>query len=163
LPAPAQAPAKRSAWPFILAFAVLGIAIGAALHVGRSQPTQQPQRDPGGSAAATGAASLSAAAVTSRAPAPSTAPTPSSTREDSDEIPPGVEVPDDYGLVDVVAPPAAHVRIDGAIAGAGPEVRLVAAPGFHEVRIEPEGQDPTKQVIEVRTGKTTRVRSAQAP
>jgi hypothetical protein len=54
------------------------------------------------------------------------------------------------------------VRIDGAIGGAGPLASLVAAPGYHEVRVEQDGHD-TKQVIEVRAGKTTRVKPAPPP
>jgi hypothetical protein len=67
-------------------------------------------------------------------------------------------VPAGYGLVEVMAPASAHVRIDGVLAGAGPVVSTVAAPGFHEVRVE-QGQRESKQVIEVRAGRVTRVSS----
>jgi hypothetical protein len=71
-------------------------------------------------------------------------------------------VPPGLGLVEVTAPAGSRVRIDGAIAGAGPVASLVAAPGYHEIRVEQDGHD-TKQVIEVRAGKTTRVKSAPTP
>jgi hypothetical protein len=157
-------PAKRSPWPYVLAFAVLGIAVGVVLQLGLGEPKPQPQLDTARSTAA-GAAASHTASATPSASTSSSAPTPApaGSNDDSDELPPGIEVPTDYGLVAVVAPSGAHVRIDGAIAGSGPQVQLAAAPGTHEVRIEQEGQDATKQVIEVRSGKTTRVRSAQAP
>ena len=90
------------------------------------------------------------------------APTATSPTSLSDDLPPGAEVPPGYGLVEVTAPAGSRVRIDGAIGGAGPLASLVAAPGYHEVRVEQDGHD-TKQVIEVRAGKTTRVKPAPPP
>ena len=57
----------------------------------------------------------------------------------ADELPPGAEVPAGLGLVEVTRRPGPRVRIDGAIGGRGPQSSLVAAPGYHEVRIEQDG------------------------
>jgi len=86
----------------------------------------------------------------------------SAAAEADDALPPGAEVPPGFGLIEVSAPPGALVRIDGAIAGAGPAASLVAAPGTHEVRVELDGHD-TQEVIEVRPGKTARVQSTPHP
>ena len=80
----------------------------------------------------------------------------------SDDIPPGAEVPPGYGMIEVSAPQGAPVRIDGAIVGKGPLASGVAAPGYHEVRVESAGHE-SKSVIEVRVGKVARVESTQVP
>ncbi len=80
----------------------------------------------------------------------------------SDDLPPGAEVPPGYGLIAVTAPAGARVRIDGAIVGKGPAASGVAAPGYHEVRVESGGRE-SKSVIEVRGGKTARVDSPLPP
>jgi hypothetical protein len=54
------------------------------------------------------------------------------------------------------------VRVDGAIAGKGPAVTAVAAPGYHDVRIEGAGHE-VKSVVEVRSGKVARVESTEQP
>jgi hypothetical protein len=79
-----------------------------------------------------------------------------------DDLPPGAEVPAGYGLLEITAPAGARVRIDGAIVGAGPAISSVAAPGYHEVRIESGGRE-NKSVIEVHAGKTARVQATLAP
>ena len=71
-------------------------------------------------------------------------------------------MPAGFGLLEVRAPARAVVHIDGTVAGAGPYVASVAAPGYHEVRVEQGGHEAT-QVIEVRKGKATRVKSALLP
>jgi hypothetical protein len=58
-------------------------------------------------------------------------------------------------LIQVVSPPGARIRIDGALVGRGPTTSNVAAPGYHEVRAEMEGKE-SKSVVEVRAGKTAR-------
>jgi DNA-binding response OmpR family regulator len=155
-PGPESVIPRRSAWPFIAAFAGLGLAVGVVLHVR------------GGDAPEATLPTASAPPV-AVPPTPATAPVtvsapaaaPSATTL-SDDLPPGAEVPPGFGLVEVTAPAGSRVRIDGAIGGAGPVASLVAAPGYHEVRVEQDGHD-TKQVIEVRAGKTTRVKSAPGP
>jgi hypothetical protein len=96
--------------------------------------------------------------------APSLAPVaPSPPPADSTaDLPPGADVPPGFGRIDVTAPASARIRVDGAIAGTGPALSAVAAPGTHEVRIEGEGHD-SKTVIEVVAGKRTRVEPATAP
>lgn len=153
-PVAATPPQKRSAWPFVLAFAVLGLAVGTVFRV-HDEDSPRPS-----------VPSVSAASVTPP-PAPvepvaSAAPVAASASTASDDVPPGVEVPAGFGLVEVTAAASAHVRIDGAVIGAGPTASLVAAPGYHEVRIEQDA-GVSRQVIEVRAGKTTRVRSAPTP
>jgi DNA-binding response OmpR family regulator len=164
-PAPGVAPAtpKRAAWPFLIAFAVLGLAVGAVLRLTGSQESRVSVAAPGpASAASASGASLPAPSTSaSGAPQPSgPAPSASATGED---LPPGAEVPPGFGLVEVAAPAGVRVRIDGAIAGFGPSVSLVAAPGYHEVRIDQQDGGDAKQVVEVRPAKTTRVKSAQQP
>ena len=88
-------------------------------------------------------------------------PPPTARAVDPDDLPPGVDVPSDYGLIEVIAAPGARVRVDGAVAGVGPKVDAVAAPGFHEIRVDSEGDE--RHVIEVRAGKTARIRPAQLP
>jgi DNA-binding response OmpR family regulator len=78
------------------------------------------------------------------------------------DLPPGADVPPGFGRIDVTAPASARIRVDGAIAGTGPALSAVAAPGTHEVRIEGEGHD-SKTVIEVVAGKRTRVEPATTP
>jgi hypothetical protein len=71
-------------------------------------------------------------------------------------------VPSGYGLIVVTAPSGARVRLDGAIAGTGPVASAVAAPGFHDLRVEGEGKDAV-QVVEVRAGKAIRWSPTPAP
>jgi hypothetical protein len=85
---------------------------------------------------------------------------PSSTS--ADDVPPGSEVPSGYGLIEIAAPAGARVRVDGVVVGTGPLVTSIASPGYHEVRVDHGGRD-AKHVVEVRVGKTTRVRSAAPP
>jgi hypothetical protein len=152
-PAPAEEPPvpRRSAWPFVAAFAGLGVAVGLVVAT-RSETTTQAI-----TTTATTASVLAATSIAPPVPTPSAAPTPPASAQ-GDELPPGAEVPPGLGLVEVTAPTGARVRIDGAIGGAGPVASLVAAPGYHEVRVEQDGSE-SKQVIEVRAGKTTRVKS----
>jgi len=139
-PAP-RPPRRRSGWGGLLvAFVVLGAAVGAFLRLMTSESADD--------ATATATATATAAA--------------SPTSAEADDLPPGAEVPAGFGLVEVAASAGARVRVDGAIAGSGALVSMVTAPGFHEIRIEQGGRE-SKQVIEVRAGKTTRVNSALAP
>ena len=99
---------------------------------------------------------------------PSAAPTlapvaPSALPADSmGDLPAGADVPPGFGRIDVTAPASARIRVDGAIAGTGPALSAVAAPGYHEVRIEGDGHD-SKTVIEVVAGKRTHVEPAPTP
>ena len=157
-----RALSPRSAGSTLAWLALLAVVVGAPLLYAQSRRTQK-MAEPAGSAAATAA---TAAPATSASAAPAMAPAePSSlsaAAEADDALPPGAEVPPGFGLIEVSAPPGALVRIDGAIAGAGPAASLVAAPGTHEVRVELDGHD-TQEAIEVRPGKTARVQSTPHP
>jgi hypothetical protein len=73
-----------------------------------------------------------------------------------------VQLPSGAGYLEVTAPTGANVRVDGVWAGAGPVASRVVAAGYHEVVVETGGRE-SKQVVEVRAAKATRVRSAAAP
>ena len=150
---------RRSAQSTLAWLAPLAVVVAALLYAESHRTQKTPE--PAGSAETT---AEPAASTTSVASAPATT-EPSSlpvAPEAEDALPPGAEVPPGFGLIEVSAPAGARVRIDGAIAGAGPATSLVAAPGAHEVRVELDGHD-TQEVIEVRPGKTTRVRSTPGP
>jgi DNA-binding response OmpR family regulator len=158
-PAPA-APRKapRSPWSFVAFAAVLGLAVGALLHL-RSGPTDRAL------AAPPTPTTSERLPVPPASPAPAALPAASTAASDpGDAFSPADELPQGFGRIEVSAPEGASVRIDGAIAGAGPTAILVAAPGVHEVRVELADAGPeTSEVIEVRAGETTRVRSAPSP
>jgi hypothetical protein len=147
---PTQA-TKRQVWPIVLALALLGIAIGAFLHL-KGNDAPQPGPTPSTKPPTTAPSALPPAPSTVATGAPSA----------NDDAPSVADVPEGFGVIEVSAPAGARVRIDGAIAGTGPSTTLVAAPGYHEVRVEQDA-GATKQVVEVRSGKTTRVTSATAP
>ena len=145
---------RRWPWVFVAAFAALGISIGAYLHLTGNDAPADPQP-------------VRIVPVSARPSPPASVPpvhtaAPSASAVDPGDLPPGAEVPPGFGLLEVTAPAGARVRIDGAVAGAGPVVDLVAAPGYHDVRVEQDAGDD-RQVIEVRAGKTTRVRPAMKP
>jgi hypothetical protein len=160
-PSPGHAPPgetpQRSRWGLVLAFLLLGVAIGAAVRATGGDPQRAAEPAVRNSAATNAPPPTPVAASSSPAAAalPSAVP-------DSDDVPPGEDVPPGYGLLLVTAPSGARVRIDGAIAGAGPIASSVAAPGYHEVRVE-QGDRESKHVIEVRAGKITRIISALPP
>jgi hypothetical protein len=123
--------------------------------------------------AAAGATAAGATAATAPTAAPSSAPTAAAngtavaasatapTRAD-DDLPPGSAVPAGYGALIVGAPAGAHVLVDGVDAGSGPLSSSVQRAGYHQVRIDQDGKH-TQYVIEVRAGKTTRVKSSPLP
>lgn len=141
---------KRRPWPFVIAFGFLGLAVGVVVHVNSMDD------------AAVEPSVVTAPVVVSPPSASAPVPAPSASATDPTDLPPGAEVPPGLGLVEVVAPAGTRVRIDGAVAGTGPRVEAIAAPGFHEIRIEQDGGSD-KQVVEVRAGKTTRVGAALPP
>jgi CheY-like chemotaxis protein len=146
---------KPRGWALLLALALVGLAVVAALRASRME--QEPPYvapEPAALAAST------AAPVTTSSEHAAAAPNP--TPSGDDDLPPGAEVAPGFGLVQVHAPARAVVRIDGAIAGVGPFVASVAPPGYHEVRVEQGGRAST-HVIEVRAGKATQVKSVSLP
>ncbi len=151
-PLPTPAPGR---WPLVLAVGSLIIVVAAVLHLALARPAPVSSR-PGGSppiGAPIVATSYAPTAVSPPSPATSSA---------EEDLPPGAEVPPGFGLLEVRTPAGAIVRVDGAIAGAGPFVASVTAPGYHEVRVAQGGREAT-QVIEVRKGKATRIRPALLP
>jgi DNA-binding response OmpR family regulator len=161
--APAATPPPRRPGGMLPVLAVLGVALSAVLYWAYAYQAHQGSRSPAGSgepeqpAESSGPAASAEPGVTgSASPAPS-ASAPRAAPAD-DDLPPGAEVPAGFGLLEVRAPARAVVRVDGAYAGTGPFVAIVAAPGSHEVRIEQGGQE-SRHVIEVRIGKTARVGS----
>jgi DNA-binding response OmpR family regulator len=164
-------PKKRSGWLLFLTFAVLATAVGAALRAsGRSEErrsrtaipaaTATPTPTPTATTTATPTPTATATATTTATTTTTT--TTTATPPPSDEIPPGAEVPAGYGLISVEAPAGAHVRVDGAVVGVGPMTSSVAAPGYHEVRVQQGGHE-LKSVVEVRAGKTTHAGSTLLP
>jgi hypothetical protein len=153
-------PKKGSPWTIVLIFAALGLGVGLVLHttgdrVREPEPPPVPSTSPPPAGTAPPAASTAGTAATSPAPSVSAEP---------DDLPAGLEVPPSYGVIAVSAAAGVRVRIDGAIAGVGPSVSLVAAPGMHDVRLEVDPDAaPIREVVEVRTGKTARVRFAPSP
>ena len=146
-PLPTPAPGR---WPLVLAVGSLIIVVAAVLYLARPAPVSTR---PGGSPPIGAPIVAASYALTVASP-----PSPATSIADED-LPPGAEVPPGFGLLEVRTPVGAIVRVDGAIAGAGPFVASVTAPGYHEVRVAQGGREST-QVIEVRKGKATRIRPA---
>jgi hypothetical protein len=130
--------------------------VAAVLYWSRPESASNP--GPEGSVSSAPSVIVAGSAPTANAAVPSP-PAASSAEED---LPPGAEVPAGYGLLEVHAPENATVRVDGTVAGTGPFVARIAAPGPHEVRVDRGGLEST-QVIEVHKGKATRVRSTLPP
>ena len=159
---PASAPPRSSHRRLVLAFlafALLGAAIAAVLRRGWGDPSEPssaaPSAEPPPAPKMTGSTTTAAASTSGTMPS-------SASSTSADDVPPGSEVPSGYGLIEIAAPAGARVRVDGAVVGTGPLVTSIASPGYHEVRVEHGGRD-AKHVVEVRVGKTTRVRSAAPP
>ena len=129
-------------------------APGAAV-TGATAPTAAP---PGATATSAAPSSAPTAPVNGTAAAASAA---APARAD-DDLPPGSAVPAGYGALIVGAPAGARVLVDGVDAGGGPLSSSVQRAGYHQVRIDQDGKH-TQYVIEVRAGKTTRVRSSPLP
>ncbi len=159
--APPAAPpvARRAPWGLVVAIAavvVLGSAVFGRQLLSRSDP-EAPHPSPAPSASARAAAEATSPGSDRRA---SSAPQASSP---TDEVPKEADVPAGYGLIVVTAPSGARVRLDGAIAGAGPLASAVAAPGYHDVRVEQEEGKEAVQVVEVRAGKAIRLSPTPSP
>jgi DNA-binding response OmpR family regulator len=156
-PATAGEAPRRPIWGFLLAFGALVAVVAAVLNATRAEP-------PGPAAAESTAASPQPLPSPSVAPSASTtaSSSPATSAPATDELPPGAEVPPGFGLIEVKAPAGARVRVDGAIAGSGAAVSAVAAPGFHDLRVEKDGRE-SKFVIEVRASRTTRIDATLPP
>jgi CheY-like chemotaxis protein len=156
-PVPRVAPRSRAPYRLLFAVGLLGVAVAAVrpwIHERRGT-AQAPSNLPA-------VVSPTAPVTTASIGTPLLSAPPAPTSSPDDDLPPGAEVPPGFGLLEVRAPARAVVRIDGTVAGSGPFVANVAAPGYHEVGVE-QGGHQSKDIIEVRTGKATRVRSALLP
>ena len=78
-----------------------------------------------------------------------------------DDLPRGI-VPAGSGLLQIGAPASARVLVDGVDVGSGPLSSSAQRAGYHQVRIDQDGKN-SQYVIEVRAGKTTRVKSSPLP
>ena len=153
IPAPPSSSSSR--WGFALAFAMLAGVVVAVLRMAGREAEPRPLEGPGPTPTA---ASTAGPAPTATA----TSTTGSNGAAASDDLPAGATVPFGYGVLEIAAPPSARVRIDGADAGSGPLSSSVQRAGYHQVRIDQDGKN-SQYVIEVRAGKTTRVKSVAAP
>jgi DNA-binding response OmpR family regulator len=169
--------AKRGGpgWGLLFAFALLLGAVGGALRLAGREgavkpvtvtPTASavPGAGPGASAvpgAGPGASAVPGASAGASAGAAAAA-MPSAGVAASDDLPPGTTVPPGYGVLEIAAPADARVRVDGSDAGHGPVSSSVLRAGYHQVRIDQDARN-TQYVIEVRAGKTTRVKSSPLP
>ncbi len=155
---PVTLPVRRFPWRMVLATSAVAVASAIVAHLASAPRGHGAAARPPGPALLVSAAPESVAKTAKSAhstpPAPTTPP---------DELPAGAEVPSGYGLIIVTAPSGARVRLDGAIAGAGPLATGVAAPGFHDVRVEQDEGKDLVQVVEVRAGKAVRLGRAQSP
>ena len=170
-PAPAPTAAKSSPAGFVIAFALLAGAVVAVLR-NVDLDSLRPGATTGGASVASSAsvsapapvvipsgAAANPTATVSAAPSASAAPT--STPHD-DDIPPGSVVPPGSGLLQIGAPATARVFVDSVDVGTGPLASSVQRAGYHQVRNEQDGKH-SQYVIEVRPGKTTRVKSSPLP
>jgi hypothetical protein len=158
---PPPLPRQKVPWAFLAG--AVALAAGAALAA-RMMSSGQAGVAPSPPGATTASESATAAAATSAIKAGPSAPSGEEAAEPSDAIPATAEVPSGFGLVVVTAPSGARVRLDGAIAGTGPVASAVAAPGFHDVRVEEgEGKALDQKILEVRAGKATRWGPTRSP
>jgi DNA-binding response OmpR family regulator len=135
----------------VIAFAVLCVVAGTVFYAASVDPEAlwHPQRTPTATIAASSSPILTAVTPVPLAPAASL----------GDEPPPGAEMVPGFGFLEALVPAGARVQVDDAAVGVGPRTGSALAPGYHELTVEQAGRKST-QVVEVRTGKTTRVRVA---
>jgi DNA-binding response OmpR family regulator len=158
------APPTTSRWGFVLAFVLLAGVVGGVLRMaGREVEAPRPTLDPPVAAPPPVAVSPEpTATVTALPPAPASALAAPPGAAASDDLPPGTVVPAGYGMLEIAVPPSARVRVDGAEAGKGPLSSSAQRAGYHQVRIDQDDKS-SQYVIEVRAGKTTRVKSSPLP
>ena len=168
-------PPSTSPFGFFVAFALLAGAVVGVLRMG-GREIEAPRS---GAGPATTASAATAIVVTPGSASPAigaTAAAPSATASSAtpptatvrttatadDDLPPGSAVPFGYGLLQISAPANARVLVDGVDAGGGPLSSSVQRAGYHQVRIDQDGKH-IQYVIEVRAGKTSRVKSSPLP
>jgi len=149
-----EPPTRGRAWGWWALLLAGGAVVVVVLYRGNAVP---PAPAPAVSMTATPtpvAAPTPPSASPSASLAPSAAP--------PGETPAAADTPAGMGRIEVTAPQGARIRIDGAIAGMGPSLSLVAGPGYHDVRIEKDGME-AHSVVEVHAGSTTLVDAASTP
>jgi hypothetical protein len=78
------------------------------------------------------------------------------------ELPPGLAVSEDRGLLEVSVDPSQSVYVDGVFIGKGPTRQVPLREGAHEIRIQAEGID-VAQPIDVRRSRRTHVEVSRVP
>jgi DNA-binding response OmpR family regulator len=165
---PAAAPSR---WGFVVAFALLaGVVVAVLRMAGRDVEAPHARIEPPATVAVpapspnptTNQAAASPPVVPPAPPASANVPAASSTTAASDDLPPGAVVPAGYGMLELAVSKGARVRVDGVDAGTGPLSSTVQRAGYRQVRIDQDGKH-SEYVIEVRAGKTTRVKSSPLP
>jgi hypothetical protein len=78
------------------------------------------------------------------------------------ELPPGLAVSEDRGLLEVSVDPAQSVYVDGVFIGKGPTRQVPLREGAHEIRVSAEGVE-VAQPIDVRRSRRTHVEVARVP
>ncbi len=143
----------------VLIAAVLLVVVAALVATVR-YGSREPQEGAGAPSAP--GASSSALSSTPRPAFGAAVSAAASAAGETDELPPGSEVPAGFGLIEIAAPPGATVHVDGALVGSGPLVSAVATPGHHDVLVEQAGRE-SKNIVDVRAGRATRVRRPSIP
>ena len=152
-PAPMASPASTGA--------TLTGAAGAASS-GAAGAATIPSSSARAAAAPLGSAAPSSMASAAASPSASASSAARGGAASDDALPPGAAIPAGYGLLEIGAPRGARVLVDGVDAGSGPLSSSVQRAGYHQVRIDQDGKR-SQYVIEVRAGKTTRVKSSPLP
>jgi hypothetical protein len=78
------------------------------------------------------------------------------------ELPPGLAVSEDRGLLEVSIDVSQSVYVDGVFIGKGPMRQVPLREGAHEIRIQAEGVD-VAQPIDIRRSRRTHVEVSRAP
>jgi hypothetical protein len=147
-PAPLELPARRARWPWIMAIAVVAVAVLVGADATRVPAIPQ----------------AAAGAELDRAPLPATPGVPLTTGAEAsyDAIPEGIAVSPGQGLLEVSVGTltSAPVRVDGVARSRseGPVVRLPLIAGPHQVEVA--GVD---RAVDVRAGRTAKVDLSPTP
>ena len=142
-------PRKKNRWGLLVALGIVGVVVGAGLRYSTPQRTAASGAATGGPPPST--APNVPAAITTAAPSLGLA-----------DLPPGVDVPQGKGLLEVTTSSTDAIRVDGEPRGVGPHFTVPLAPGAHDVRTTSGAREKSK-VVEVRAGKATRVDLTDAP
>jgi hypothetical protein len=107
-------------------------------------------------ATADGAATAAPPPAVASAPAPAPAPAQDTLRAEDLELPQGVALPPDKGLLELETGDKHAIYVDGTFVGLGPRRRVPLDPGKHEVKTR-LGGDEKVHAVEVRQGRRTRL------